>query len=78
MEDIRVAIEQGDVDTIRNYVNSNIEIPQNFIDEEGLTVLHAAVKSKNLQIIDLFLGYYERKNLNLNIRVWISLQLQFL
>jgi hypothetical protein len=68
LDEIRQAIDKQDAEAISTYLrDSTFELPQT-LDSNGQSTLHIAVKSKNIQILDMFLDYYERAMLNVNIR----------
>ncbi len=70
LEDLVQALDRGDAAAVSMYLSSSLlALPPIIKEEEGLTPIHAAVKTKNISILLEFLEYYERKNLDINVKV---------
>lgn len=63
-EQFFTAIENGDVNTVRQLISSGIDV--NMVNEEGWSALHAAVKANNSVIVRELLSH---KKINMNSRL---------
>ncbi len=62
-------INKKDIDTLKTLLQSDTRFDNmEELDEEGQTCLHSAIRSGDSRIVELFLDYYQKMALNINIQ----------